>query len=58
MDLGAVCSDCGGCKSDNREQGTEKKGGYMAPGSTAFCPSVAGLLMAAAVVNDLVNDTL
>ena len=20
MDLGAVCSDCGGCKSDNREQ--------------------------------------
>ena len=41
-----------------REQGTEKKGGYMAPGSTAFCPSVAGLLMAAAVVNDLVNDTL
>lgn len=41
-----------------REQGTEKKGGYMAPGSTAFCPSVAGLLMAVAVVNDLVNDTL
>ena len=30
MDLGAVCSDCGGCKSDNREQ-------------TSACPGHGGI---------------
>ena len=35
------------------EKGTEMKGGGIAPGSTAFAPSVAGLLIAATVVNDL-----
>lgn len=35
------------------EKGTEIKGGGIAPGSTAFAPSVAGLLIAATVVNDL-----
>ncbi len=35
------------------EKGTEMKGGGMAPGSTAFAPSIAGLLIAATVVNDL-----
>ena len=36
-----------------KEVGAEKKGGGAAPGSTAFAPSVAGLLIAATVVNDL-----
>lgn len=36
-----------------KEEGTEKKGGGTAPGSTAFAPSVAGLLMAATVVNEI-----
>lgn len=35
------------------EKGTEMKGGGMAPGSTAFAPSIAGLFIAATVVNDL-----
>lgn len=35
------------------EKGTEMKGGGIAPGSTAFAPSVAGLLIAATVINDL-----
>ena len=35
------------------EKGTEMKGGGMSPGSTAFAPSIAGLFIAATVVNDL-----
>lgn len=35
------------------EKGTEMKGGGMAPGSTAFASSIAGLFIAATVVNDL-----
>lgn len=39
-----------------KEEGTEKKGGGTAPGSTAFAPSVAGLLMAATVVNEIAGN--
>ncbi|WP_407397148.1 ThiF family adenylyltransferase [Treponema sp.] len=35
------------------EKGTEMKGGGIAPGSTAFAPSAAGLLIAATLINDL-----
>nr|WP_318710986.1 tRNA threonylcarbamoyladenosine dehydratase [uncultured Treponema sp.] len=38
-----------------KEVGAEKKGGGAAPGSTAFAPSVAGLLIAATVINDIVG---
>lgn len=41
-----------------KEEGTEKKGGGTAPGSTAFAPSVAGLLMAATVVNEIAGNGL
>ena len=36
-----------------KEVGAEKKGGGLAPGSTAFAPSVAGLLIAATVINEI-----
>lgn len=39
-----------------KETGTEKKGGGFAPGSTAFAPSVAGLLIAATVINEIAGS--
>ena len=39
-----------------KEVGAEKKGGGLAPGSTAFAPSVAGLLIAATVINEIAGS--
>ena len=39
-----------------KEVGAEKKGGGAAPGSTAFAPSVAGLLIAATVINEIAGS--
>lgn len=37
------------------DKGAEKKGMGTAPGSTAFAPSVAGLIIAGTVINDLIG---
>lgn len=37
------------------DKGVEKKGMGTAPGSTAFAPSVAGLIIAGTVINDLIG---
>ena len=37
------------------DKGAEKKGMGTAPGSTAFSPSVAGLIIAGTVINDLIG---
>lgn len=37
------------------DKGVEKKGMGTAPGSTAFAPSVAGLIIAGTVINDIVG---
>ena len=39
-----------------KEVGAEKKGEGLAPGSTAFAPSVAGLLIAATVINEIAGS--
>lgn len=39
-----------------KEVGAEKKGGGLATGSTAFAPSVAGLLIAATVINEIAGS--
>ena len=36
---------------------TETKGGYPSPGSVAFVPSVAGLILAGEVIKDLAKET-
>ena len=49
-DLASVCREESACSSGEERKGTERR---SIPGSTAFVPSVAGLIIAGEVVKDL-----
>lgn len=55
VDMAAGCGTGGVCTQNEQ---TEHTGRRSIPGSTAFVPSVAGLLIAGEVVKDLVRDCM